>query len=108
MEIQDMPAFCPPNVSVSDIWLNHGVSHCFMDTVSSSVIGGFILIFGMIQLVIYRKYSTQIDPRRIRPSCLLKFQIFLMLLLPVLVAVRMDLRWKFYEGGAIYGYMVSF
>lgn len=107
MEVQEFPAFCPPNISISDIWVNHGVSHCFMDTVSSSVIGGFILLCGMIQLVIYRKYSTQIEPRRIRPSFFYKFQIFLMLLLPILVAVRLDLRWKYYDGGAIYGYMVS-
>lgn len=108
MEASNMPAFCPPNVSVSDIWLNHGISHCFMDTASCSIIGGFILIFGLIQMVIYRKYSTQIDSRRIRPSCLYKLQILLMLLLPVLVVVRMDLQWKVYQGGALYGYMVSF
>jgi hypothetical protein len=29
-----------------------------------------------------------------------------MILLPILVAVRLDLRWKVYDGGAIYGYMV--
>jgi hypothetical protein len=78
-----------------------------MDTVSSSVIGGFILLFGMAQLVIYRKYSTVIDSRRIRPSFLYKFQIFLMVLLPALAAVRLDLRWKYYDGTPIYGYMVS-
>jgi ATP-binding cassette, subfamily B (MDR/TAP), member 6 len=102
-----MPAFCPPNISISDIWINHGVSQCFMDTVSSSVIAGFLLIFGMAQLIIYRRYSTGIDARRLRPSFLYKFQIFLMLLLTVLTGVRLDLRWKFYEGAEIFGFMVS-
>lgn len=102
-----MPAFCPPNISISDVWVNHGVSHCFMDTVSSSVIGGFILLFGTVQLIIYKKYSTRIDRRRVRPSFLYKFQIFLILLLTVLTALRFELRWKYYDGAEIYGFMVS-
>lgn len=99
--------FCPPNISISDIWINHGVSHCFMDTVSSSVIGGFMLLFGIAQLIIYRKHATQINPRRIRPSFLYKLQIFLMLLLPALAAARLALRWKYYDNAPIYMYMVS-
>lgn len=107
LKMDKLPAFCPPNISISDVWINHGVSHCFIDTVSSSVIAGFIFIFGIVQLVVYRKYSTQIDPRRIRPSCLYKFQILLILFLVILTAVRLDLRWKVYDGAAIYGFMVS-
>lgn len=106
-KMSGMPAFCPPNVSISDIWVNHGVSHCFMETVASSTIGGFILLFGLAQLMIYKKYSTRIDARRLRPSFLYKFQIFLMVLLPLLAAVRLDLRWKFYDGVEVYGFMVS-
>lgn len=102
-----MPAFCPPNVTIGEIWINHGISHCFMDTVSSSVIGGFIFIFGIAQLILYKKYATRIDFRRLRPSFLYKFQIFLMLLLGVLSAVRLDLRWKYYDGHEVYGFMVS-
>lgn len=102
-----MPAFCPPNISISDVWVNHGVSHCFMDTVSSSVISSFILLFGTVQLIIYKKYSTRIDRRRVRPSFLYKFQIFLILLLTVLTALRFELRWKYYDGAEIYGFMVS-
>lgn len=101
-----MPAFCPPNITLSDIWVNHGVSHCFVDTVASSTIAGFIFIFGIAQLIIYKKYATRIDVRRIRPSFLYKFQIFLMLLLPILVATRLDLQWNYYQDVHVYGYMV--
>ena len=103
----EMPAFCPPNITIHDIWINHGVSHCFMDTVSSSIITGFLLVFGMTQLIIYRKYSTQVDHRRLQSSFLYKFQLFLMLLLAVIAGVRLDMRWKFYEDTEVYGYMVS-
>lgn len=102
-----MPAFCPPNITIRDIWINHGVSHCFMETASSSVIAGFIFIFGIVQLILYKKYGTSIDARRLRPSFLYKFQIFLMLLLPVLSALRLELRWKYYDEAPIYGFMVS-
>lgn len=102
-----MPAFCPPNITLSDIWVNHGVSHCFVDTVAGSTIAGFIFIFGIAQLVIYKKYSTRIDIRRIQPSFLYKLQIFLMVLLPILVATRLELQWKYYENVHVYGYMVS-
>lgn len=102
-----IPAFCPPNITLSDIWVNHGVSHCFVDTVASSTIAGFIFIFGIAQLIIYKKYSTRIDVRRIQPSFLYKLQIFLMLLLPILVATRLDLQWNYYESVHVYGYMVS-
>lgn len=105
--MEEMPAFCPPNITIRDIWVNHGVSHCFIDTVTSSIICGFILLFGIAQLVIYRKFSTGIDAHRIRPSFLYKFQLFLMLLLPALTAVRFDLIWKYYDGAEIYGFMVS-
>ncbi len=53
--------YCPPNITISDIWLNHGVSPCFLETVTSSIVAGFILIFGIVELLFYRKYATRID-----------------------------------------------
>ena len=53
--------FCPPNITLSDIWINHGVSTCFLETVTSSIVASFILIFGIVELVFYRKYGTRID-----------------------------------------------
>ena len=44
----------------ADIWINHGVSICFLDTITSSVTLGFILIFGITQLLFYRKYATPV------------------------------------------------
>lgn len=102
----EMPAFCPPNISISDVWLNHGVSHCFLETASSSAIAGFILFFGIIQLVVYKKYSTRIDSRRIRPSILYKFQLFLIIFLVILSAVRFYFLWKIYDDAVVYGFMV--
>lgn len=53
--------YCPANISIHDIWINHGVSTCFLETVTSSIVSLFILIFGLAQLVFYKRYSTPIE-----------------------------------------------
>jgi ATP-binding cassette, subfamily B (MDR/TAP), member 6 len=104
--ITNMSSFCPDNITLSDIWINHGISHCFLDTVSSSIIAGFIFLFGSAQLFIYRRHATRIDEIRLRPSFLYKFQIFLLLLLAILNVTRLYIHFKFYAGIQIYGFMV--
>lgn len=52
--------FCRPNETLNEPWVNHGISTCFAHTLGSSVVGGFILIFGLIQLQFYRKYATRV------------------------------------------------
>lgn len=98
--------YCPPNVSLSDVWLNHGISHCFMDTVSTSVIAGFLFIFGTIQLLMYRKYATPND-ETITKSKLYNFQIFLLIFVPALALLRFILQASVYNDANIYGYMVN-
>lgn len=101
-------AYCPPNITLSIIWTHHGISHCFMDTVSTSVIAAFILIFGTIQLWMYRRYATLIeDHNQISVSKLYNFQIFLLVFVPILAIVRFALEASFFEDARIYGYMVS-
>ena len=54
---------------------------CFMDTVAMGTIGGFMLIFGTLQLIMYLRHATEIDTQRIRKSRLYNFQLFLLVLL---------------------------
>ncbi len=28
--------YCPPNATLADVWINHGFSVCFFETVTSS------------------------------------------------------------------------
>ena len=102
----NVTAFCPPNITFFDVWKNHSLNQCFFDTTSSSVIAGFLLIFGVTQLVIYKKYSTRIENHRLGRSFFYVLQIFLLILLPILTIVRLYLRWKVYEPQLIFGYMV--
>ncbi|KAH8389401.1 hypothetical protein KR200_008632 [Drosophila serrata] len=100
--------YCPPNVTLSEVWTQHGISHCFMDTVGPAVYGGFLLLFGCIQLLMYRKYATRItDPTQISRSRLFALQLFLLLLLPMLAAIRFLLNARIYTDSTVYGYMVS-
>lgn len=108
MDILNHIEYCPDNITLSDIWINHGLSHCFADTVSSTVIAGFMLIFGTFQLLMYRKYATPVDdPTQISVSKLYYFQIFLLLFVPILSIVRFILESFVFDDAHIYGYTVS-
>ncbi|XP_055849647.1 ATP-binding cassette sub-family B member 6 [Episyrphus balteatus] len=99
--------YCPPNVTLSQVWVNHGISHCFMDTVGSSVVAGFILLFGTIQLIMYKKYATRItDLSQISKSRLYGLQLFLLAFFPLLFVIRFLLMYYVYDKGEIYGYMI--
>lgn len=101
-------SYCPPGVHIWDVWVNHGTSQCFVETVSSSVIAGFILIAGTIQLCMYRKYGTEISPNHLVKSRLYHFQIFVTLLVPILEIVKFILRGTVFDDKHIYGFMVSY
>lgn len=99
--------FCPPNVTFAEVWSNNGISHCFMDTVGSSVCAGFLLLFGMIQLLMYRKYATRItDSSLLSRNFLYSVQLFLLFFYPMLALVRFFLNARIYVDSAVYGYMV--
>ncbi|KAH8358778.1 hypothetical protein KR093_002463, partial [Drosophila rubida] len=100
--------YCPPNVTLSEIWTKHGISHCFMDTVGPAICGGFLLLFGSIQLLMYRKYATPMDPTQISKSRLYAFQLFLLLFVPVLAVLRFFLNARIYADSAVYGYMIFY
>lgn len=99
-------SYCPPNITIWEIWVNHGTSQCFMDTVTSSVIAGFIFIAGTIQLCMYRKYGTEVSPDHVTRSKLYCLQIFLTLFLPILEITRFSLQATILNDKTIYGYMV--
>lgn len=98
--------YCPPNVTLSDIWMNNGTSECFMDTITSSVVFGFLFLFGTVQLLMYKKYGTEVSPNQLTKSRLYILQIFFTLLIPVLAIIRFVLQGFVYEDHDVYIYMV--
>lgn len=107
MDIFKRIEYCPPNVTIQDIWVNHGLSHCFFDTVSSSVIAAFIVIAGTIQMIIYRRYGARIeDLSQITASKLYYLQIFLLALVPSVSVLRFVLEAFIFADAHLYGYAV--
>lgn len=100
--------FCPPNVTMSHFWIDGGFTQCFMDTITSSVCCGFLLIFGTVQLFMYRKYATRLNQANIvKVNCLYGLQIFLIIFYPVLQWIRFLINGTIYKDSHFYGYMVS-
>ncbi|KAJ8956256.1 hypothetical protein NQ318_014990 [Aromia moschata] len=99
-------SYCPPGIEIWDVWVNNGTSQCFMDTLSSSILAGFILIAGTIQLCMYRKYGTEVARNHLSKSKLYYVQIFFTLFLPVLEVIRFVLQAAVYNDKAVYGYMI--
>lgn len=106
--MDNITTFCPKDVSFYNIWVDHSFNHCFFDTVSSSVIAAYICIFGFAQIINYRKNATEVDRRRLETSFLYIFQIFLMILMPLLSIARLILRYKVYDSHEIYGFMILY
>ncbi|XP_072949280.1 ATP-binding cassette sub-family B member 6 [Epargyreus clarus] len=96
--------YCPPNVTLWEVWVDHGISQCFMETVSAIFIGGFLLVFGIIQIVMYIRYATEVVD--VRKSPLFTVQLFFTILVPVLAVIRFLLQAFMFKGGHIYGYMI--
>ncbi|XP_012278469.1 ATP-binding cassette sub-family B member 6, mitochondrial [Orussus abietinus] len=98
--------YCPPNVTFGEIWVNHGMSECFMDTVSTLIVSFYLLIFGTIQLWMYRKYGTDTNENMLPKSKLYTMQKLLLYFVPLLAAVRLGLHGLVLDNKTIYGYMI--
>ncbi|XP_043258660.1 ATP-binding cassette sub-family B member 6 [Colletes gigas] len=98
--------YCPPNITFNEIWVDHGVSKCFMDTISTTVISLFLLIFGTIQLWTYRKYGTEITTALLPKSKLYVIQKILLYFVPMLSIIRIILQGTVLDDKRVYGYMI--
>ncbi|XP_054709915.1 ATP-binding cassette sub-family B member 6-like [Uloborus diversus] len=97
--------YCPGNISFTKPWLNHGISHCFLDTVSSFFMTLFLVIFGAVQIRMYWKYSSDLDRRMLPRPFTYHLQRFFHILLPVLAFVRLILQLTAVER-EVYVYMI--
>lgn len=99
--------YCPPNITFSDIWVDHGMSKCFMDTISIAIISSYLLIFGTIQLWMYQKYGTETAATLLPRNKLYNIQKFFLYFVPILSVVRIILQGTVLNDNKIYGYMVT-
>ena len=97
--------YCPPNITIHDIWIHHGVSTCFLETVTSSIVGLFILIFGIIQLVFYRRFATRIE--HLPFNKLYSLQVFSHMFLILIAGLDILLRKTLFQR-EVYGFEILY
>uniref|UniRef100_A0A0A9YUP4 ATP-binding cassette sub-family B member 6 n=1 Tax=Lygus hesperus TaxID=30085 RepID=A0A0A9YUP4_LYGHE len=100
--------YCNPNETFSGIWYNHGISNCFMDTITATGLFGYLLIFGSFQLWMYRKYGSPVASHSLSTPWLFVVQILLTLSLSALAVFNFLFTTVVLNGGVIYGYMVVY
>ncbi|XP_054265691.1 ATP-binding cassette sub-family B member 6-like [Macrosteles quadrilineatus] len=98
--------YCPPNITITTLWVDNGISECFMATQTAVLTGIFIIFFGSIQLWMYRKYGTPVSMDLLPSSPLYYFQIFITFVLCALALLRFILQVILFKPGVIYGYMI--
>lgn len=103
-----MLSYCPPNETLTVIWVNHGLSRCFINTVAPTLIAAFLLITGTIQIFMYKKYGTEVAPNHLPISKLYHLQIFFTIFVPILEITRFVLLATILGDKTIYGYTVSY
>ena len=99
-------SFCGNGTYLWEAWRDHGLTHCFMDTVSSSVLFGFIFIFGGAQILVYRKYSTILETRWQPRSWLYNMQILLCVLMSIESIIHFSLEVTVIGNKTVYVYNI--
>ncbi|CAF1384544.1 unnamed protein product [Rotaria magnacalcarata] len=77
--------FCSSNETSTGggmiVWTENGFTLCFFDTLTTSILFGFIFIFGLIQFIFYKLYGFKIEREYIDSSVLYSIQVTLTVLL---------------------------
>ena len=98
--------FCPNGTSPAVVWRDGAFTHCFIDTVSSSVLFGLIFLLGSLEIWVYYKWSTRIERNQRPKSVFFLFQILFTVLLTIHYVAFLLLRLFYLHDRAIYVYMV--
>ena len=71
-----MLSYCGNNTNFTDVWIDKGINHCFLDTISASILFTFMFVCGCIQCAVFRRHSTKVDKSKIKHGSLaFSFQV---------------------------------
>ncbi|CAL8289269.1 unnamed protein product [Lota lota] len=76
-------SYCEANSSISQTWVDGGISPCFYFTLLPTVLLTVAFFLGTLHCVFYRRYGTAMEPKFIPRSCLYTLQQALSILLMV-------------------------
>lgn len=97
--------FCQ-NDSLINIWINDKTSECFVETTVAGTLALFMILFGVAQCSVYRKYSTPLSQAAIPQSRLYYVQMIITFLIPLLSVVKFFFDTYLIQNGTVYGYQV--
>ncbi|XP_055350507.1 ATP-binding cassette sub-family B member 6-like isoform X2 [Paramacrobiotus metropolitanus] len=87
-----MLPYCSGNETFLPAWQYHGFSPCFLETVGPSIFCALMLVFGSIQLRIYRKHGTTLAERVKPRSWLFHLQLLFLVLMPLIILFRLAVQ----------------
>ena len=100
--------YCPSNDSFLPAWRQHGFSPCFLETVAPTILCLLVTIFAAIQLRVYRKHGTALSERVKPRSWVFKFQLALVILLPLNILFRLAVQATVLQDHKPAGYMIVY
>lgn len=90
-----MLPYCPLNTSEPwNVWHDHGVSDCFLETVCTAAPAGLLALLGVGELVFYGRHGTALEHYSRPQSVLFRLQIGVTLLLALLAPARLLVQWQ--------------
>ncbi|KAG8432250.1 hypothetical protein GDO86_016768 [Hymenochirus boettgeri] len=92
------------NGSISQTWLDNGLSPCFYFTLVPSVLLSFSFLLGALQSLFYVRHSMTMEPKYIPRSRLYRLQLVLSVVLMLQSAV--GLVWQAAGLDVLFGYMI--
>uniref|UniRef100_A0A8C7G277 ATP-binding cassette sub-family B member 6 n=1 Tax=Oncorhynchus kisutch TaxID=8019 RepID=A0A8C7G277_ONCKI len=99
-------SYCEASASISEAWLEGGISPCFYFTLVPTVLLTLSFFFGTFHCVCYRRYGTEMEPKFVPRSRLYDLQLAVSLLL--LLQFLGGLVWRAAGGGELPGYVVLY
>ncbi|XP_061745897.1 ATP-binding cassette sub-family B member 6 [Nerophis ophidion] len=99
-------SYCEADTSISQTWVDAGISPCFYFTLVPAVLLTIAFFLGTVHCIFFQKYGTAMEPKFIPRSRLYGLQQVVSILL--LVQFVGGMVWRATEGGQLPGYVVLY
>ncbi|XP_061841085.1 ATP-binding cassette sub-family B member 6 [Nerophis lumbriciformis] len=99
-------SYCEADASISQTWVDGGISPCFYFTLVPAVLLTIAFFLGTLHCIFFQKYGTAMEPKFIPRSRLYGLQQVVSILL--LVQFVGGMVWRATDGGQLPGYVVLY
>ncbi|XP_061916225.1 ATP-binding cassette sub-family B member 6 [Entelurus aequoreus] len=99
-------SYCEADASISQTWVDGGISPCFYFTLIPAVLLTIAFFLGTLHCIFFQKYGTAMEPKFIPRSRLYGLQQVVSILL--LVQFVGGMVWRATDGGQLPGYVVLY